>query len=134
MTEGNNVTYDESKYAGDNMHTINATGDCCAGDRVAFERATFSGSFRNARFAGYEMVFAEITAESYGRDKQQHTFTLRLPDGQKMKIKGRNLYRNGVWRAPWADESARIAVLNEKHGRGDAARQARAERLSYAPL
>lgn len=123
------MAYQNSTFAGDEQYSINATGDCCVGDRVAFERATFTGSYRNAKFAGFELVIGEIVADSYGAAKQQHTFTIRLADGSTTRIKGRNLYANGVYRQRWADENARRAALDEKHGRGDAARAARAERI-----
>lgn len=119
------MTYQTSNFAGDTLHTICCTGDVCTGDRVAFERATFSGSFRNAKFAGFERVEGEVIADSYGAEKQQHTFTLRLTDGSTLRIKGRNLYANGTWRREWADESQRAAALTEKHVRGDTARAER---------
>lgn len=123
------MSYENSTYTGDAEHTINCTGDAVVGDQVRFERATFSGSFRNAKFAGFEMVCGKIVRDSYGRDKQQHTFTLALDGGGKLRIKGRNLYANGLFRKPWADESLRHAVADEKHGRGDQARAAREVRV-----
>jgi len=96
---------------------------------VRFERATFSGSFRNAKFAGFETVTGKIVKDSYGKDKQQHTFTLALEDGSELRIKGRNLYANGTYRKLWADESRRRAAAEEKHARGDSARAIRASRL-----
>lgn len=122
------MAYATSDFKGTATHSINCTGDCVVGDDVAFEHATFSGSFRNAKFAGFEQVFGKIVKDSYGKDKQQHTFTLALADGSTLKIKGRNLYANGTWRALWTDESARKAAAAEKHERGDAAREARAIR------
>lgn len=122
------MPYQESTYRGDAEHTINCTGDACVGDEVAFERATFTGSFRNAKFAGFELVTGTIVRDSYGRDKQQHTFTLRLADGSTALIKGRNLYANGVWRKAWLDESQRSVALKDKHARGDVARAARQQR------
>lgn len=67
------MTYENSIYSGDAEFTINCTGDAVVGDEVRFERATFSGSFRNAKFAGFEMITGKIIRDSYGRDKQQHT-------------------------------------------------------------
>jgi hypothetical protein len=119
------MTFQTSSFSGDEIHTINCTGDAVTGDEVAFERATFSGSFRNAKFAGFERITARIIADSYGADRQQHTFTLALADGSTLRIKGRNLYANGVWRKAWADEAARKPALDKKHMRGDAARKAR---------
>lgn len=113
---------------GTNEYTINATGDVVTGDEVRFERATFTGSYRKPRFAGNEIIEGIIVKESYGKDKQQHTFTIRRHNGETLLIKGRNLYRNGVWRKPWPDEDARKAVADEKHSRGDAARAERERR------
>jgi hypothetical protein len=73
-------------------------------------------------------VSGKIVADSYGAGKQQHTFTLETETG-KVMIKGRNLYANGTWRKPLADESARNLVADEKHARGGAARAARATRM-----
>ena len=105
-------------------------GDAVMGDEVRFERATFIGSFRNAKFSGFEQITGKIIRDSYGRDRQQHTFTLELSDGSIMTIKGRNLYKEGTWRKPWKDESLRHAVTEEKHTRGDHARRAREIRKS----
>ena len=124
------MTFKTSSYAGDAIYSIRCTGDACIGDHVAFERATFTGSFRNAKFAGFERVEGEIIRDSYGRDKQQHTFTLRHADGTESRVKGRVMYREGTYRKPWPDESARRAALDEKHARGDKARAARDERKS----
>lgn len=122
------MAYQNSDFKGDEIYAIEATGDCCVGDEIRFEQATFTGSYRNAKFAGFEMITAKIIRDSYGAEKQQHTFTLELEDGSTKRIKGRNLYKNGVWRKKWADESARQAVLDEKHKRGDIARAERAAR------
>lgn len=128
------MTYENSTYAGDANFTINCTGDVVVSDQVRFERATFSGSFRNAKFSGFEMITGKIVRDSYGRDKQQHTFTLELDEGGELRIKGRNLYATGVYRKPWVDESLRHAAADEKHARGDQARAARERRKAEAML
>jgi hypothetical protein len=117
-------------YKGDKLHPIDCTGDCVVGDSVAFERAVFTGSFRSAKFSHFEMVRGDIVKESYGAAKQQHTFTLELEGGGKTLIKGRNLYKNGVWRTPWVDESRRHLAADEKHQRGAAARAEREIRIN----
>ncbi len=122
------MSYEKSTFAGDEIYSIPCTGDAVLGDEVSFERATFSGSFRRPKFDGFERVSGKIVADSYGAGKQQHTFTLETETG-KVMIKGRNLYANGTWRKPWADESARNLVADEKHARGGAAPAARATRL-----
>jgi hypothetical protein len=116
-----------SNYRGDADYCVCCTGDCVVGDEVSFDRATFTGSFRSAHFAGFERVSGTIIADSYGREKQQHTFTL-LVSGYKIMIKGRNLYAAGTYRRPWADESLRQLARDEKHSRGSIARTARNER------
>lgn len=119
------MSYQISEFKGDAIYNIDCTGDAVVGDEVRFERATFSGSFRNAKFAGFEQISGRIVKDSYGMDKQQHTFTIELADGSTLRIKGRNLYANGTFRKQWADESMRGAVADEKHTRGEAARRAR---------
>lgn len=109
-------------YAGDAEYCLDTTGDAVAGDDVRFARAVFSGSYRKPVFSGFELVTGKIVRESYGAETAQHTFTLDLGEGRTTRIKGRNLYKHGVWRRRWADETIRDAVLEEKHRRGVAAR------------
>lgn len=120
-------------FKGDSTYSYDCTGDAVAGDEVCFERAKFTGSFRNSKFAGFEKIEGKIIADSYGKDKQQHTFTLLLLNGEKTRIKGRNLYSNGLYRKPWQDESLRLVALEEKHGRGDIARLRRNVRKNEMP-
>lgn len=104
------------------------TEDVVKGDYIRFERATFTGSWRKPKFAGMETVEGLVVNESYGFKKQQHTFTLSNGVGEKMCIKGRNVYRNGCLRLVWVDEDKRSKVAEEKHERGDKARKERQER------
>lgn len=123
------MTYMLSTYCGDQEYYINATGDCCKGDQVRFERATFSGSYRKPKFKAFEMITGVIINDSYGKKKQQHTFTILLSGSdEKILIKGRNLYKNGVWRKKWDNEEERKIVLDEKHERGTIARLERTKR------
>jgi hypothetical protein len=110
---------------------VDCTGDAVCGDYVFFQRAVFNGSWRKPTFSHYEDVEGEIIRDSYGEAKQQHTFTILLPDGSTTRIKGRNLYRNGTERLLWIDEEERKAVAEEKHYRGSAARRMAAERRGY---
>ena len=114
------------------MNLITCTGDVVRGDRVTFTRATFTGSFRRPKFAGMETITGTVISDSYGASAGQHTFTLLLASGEKMMIKGRNLYHNGVTREPWQDEAAREAARDEKHERGDCARNHKAARRESA--
>ena len=119
------MTYQISDYKGDAEFNINCTGDCVVGDEVRFERAEFTGSFRNAKFAGFEQITGKIIADSYGYEKQQHTFTIEQDSGSITLIKGRNLYANGLYRKPWKNEALRDELSDEKHTRGNCARVAR---------
>jgi hypothetical protein len=110
------------EFVGDNNYSINCTGDACVGDEVCFSRAKFKGSWRKPKFDGYELVAGKIIADSYGAQKQQHTFTILLDNGENTLIKGRNLYANGLYRKPWTNECERSSVLDEKHERGTMAR------------
>ena len=115
------MTYQLSTYEGDNIYKINCTGDACAGDEVCFERATSTGSYKALEFAGFERIVGKIESESYGVERGQHTFNITC-EGFKVLIKGRNLYKQGLYRKPWVDENLRHAVLHEKHERGNEAR------------
>lgn len=124
------MPYQTSDYTGDAIYSLHTTGDVVTGDEISFDRATFSGSFRKPKFAGFERITGKVISDSYGAEKQQHTFTILQENGEKLLIKGRNLYAQGVYRKPWTDETARRAVADEKHQRGDRARTARAIRKS----
>lgn len=112
----------------------NCTGDACTGDHVRFTKTIWAGTYPNARRAGSEVITGLIVKDSYGADKQQHTFTiLRDDNGKKMRIKGRNLYRDGCHRRLWPDEvegysPSRAAALGDKHARGNVARADRSFR------
>lgn len=109
-------------------YSINCRGDACVGDEVLFARAEFGGSWRSPVFLGWELFEGKIIKDSYGKEKQQHTFTLLLKNGEKTRIKGRNLYRLICFRKKWKDEEKRNETLKEKHVRGSQARFERQER------
>lgn len=114
------------------------TGDVVTGDTIRFTEAVFSGSHHKPTYVGDREVVADVTKDSYGRDKQQHTFTLLVREstgvqplsaGTRTTRKGRNIYRNGTQRLLWHDEDDRKEVARGKHHRGDIARAARATRI-----
>lgn len=107
------MAYELSSFKGDDTYSLDCTDDAVVGDHVAFERATFAGSYRRPKFAGFE-------------------FTLLLENGDKLKIKGRNMYANRLFRQPWEDEKQRQVALDEKHNRGDIARLHREIRKASA--
>lgn len=109
------------------------TGDACAGDEIIFTEAVFGGSFRSPKFLGDRAIRARIVKDSYGDARGQHTFTLEiiaaagydaaeLKPGERIRRKGRNVYRNGTARRLWENEDDRADALQEKHSRGDCAR------------
>ena len=117
---------------------ISCTGDVVTGAHIRFSEGVFSGSYRKPKYQGERIIEALVVRDSYGEAKQQHTFTLEvtaskgkdaLPVGKTICRKGRNVYRNGTQRKPWADETQRGEALEEKHQRGDNARAARQHRL-----
>lgn len=117
------MAYQKPSFAGDETYSRDCTGDACVGDEVRFERAVFKGEYPDSTFSHLDLVTGKIVRDSYGKAKGQHTFTLDLDDGSTTRIKGHNLYANGLFRKPWPDESVRDEVLNEKHARGSAARK-----------
>ena len=110
-------------------YTIDCKGDCCVGDEVLFQESVYEGVYPNAKFSHFTFVTGKIVKDSYGKQKQQHTFTLETKTGRKL-IKGRNLYRYMTRRKPWLNEDHRKIVLAEKHSRGNEARKMRAIRKS----
>ena len=96
---------------------VDCTGNAVKGDYVFFQRAMFSGKYPNAVFDGYEDIEGLITNDSYGAQKNQHTFTIKTSTGDTIRIKGRNLYRNGTQRLLWDDESKRVEALENKYKR-----------------
>ena len=77
-----------------------------------------------------ERRFLKVLKDSYGKDKQQHTFTcLDLETDMVVRIKGRNIYRNGCQRKVWENEDNRLKVLEDKYDRGGKARQDRKKRI-----
>ncbi|XVF59469.1 hypothetical protein PTKIN_Ptkin07bG0278500 [Pterospermum kingtungense] len=117
---------------------INCTGDVCKGDVVLFTQKVY-GKFdkvtRRGRHLGRRTVAGRVVKESYGKAKQQHTFTVevlwskgrkKLPPLSPLLVKGRNLYKLKTYRQRWSDEAERRDVLAEKHRRGRAARLVKA--------
>ena len=117
-------------------YLVNCTGDVVAGDHIVFIHRQWEKKEVNDRgkvanvITDYQLIEAIIDKESYGERKQQHTFSLILTDGERMLIKGRNLYAVGVWRKNWSDEESRMIALDEKHKRGARAREQRNLRLN----
>ena len=133
------------------MIWLPCTGDACAGDVIRWIEAVWpvykpQGRFRTAKSPkplGERTIIAKIIGDSYGVAKQQHTFTLVVIEaagydppaiGDRILRKGRNVYRNGTERHKWEDEAARTAALEDKHARGDQARQARQSRREIEHL
>ncbi|MCO5561604.1 hypothetical protein L7F22_015225 [Adiantum nelumboides] len=118
-------------------------GDACTGDVVLFKQKVkrnyhTPGKIFILPLVGKRIVAGRIVKESYGSDKQQHTFTVevlwsngpkKLPFLYPLLIKGRNLYRFRTFRQPWPNEE-RKRVLQEKHSRGAVPRNARECRVS----
>jgi len=128
-------------YIDTDAYSIDCTGDACVGDVILFAESVFGGSYHKPIFLGERRIAARIVRDSYGRAKQQHTFTLEILDsdgcdplkpGSITTRKGRNVYRNGTLRQPWTADTDRRVSLDDKHRRGDAARATRAARVAFA--
>ena len=124
---------------------IDATGDVVQGDIIRFTESVFSGSYKNPKVEGNRTITGEIMDDSYGANKQQHTFSIRVLECIGLKAEdvlskakrskkgtirrmGRNVYRQGTERKRWADEFLRQDAIEEKHDRGSVARALREER------
>ena len=105
-------------------YNIECTGDVCVGDEIVFVEACFVGGWKKPKFSHFEIIQGEIINDSYGADKQQHTFTILKKNGEKICRKGRNVYRYLTLRKN-RDDFERSKSLNEKHERGLTARSQR---------
>ncbi len=115
------------------------TNDIVTGDYLRWTEPVWSGYSRygKSRKIGERIIWARVVSDSYGADKQQHTFTLLVDKaegfdppqpGDKIRRKGRNLYRGDPHCGKWVGEGTREDARNEKHTRGNLARTARDER------
>lgn len=122
-----------------NNFTIDCKGDVCIGDCIVFEEDVFEGDYPDTIFKGKRLVYGIVLKDSYGKAKQQHTFTIlvlksegvdadKLEVSSKIRRKGRNVYKNITKRIYWFDEGIRMLVLDDKHQRGNEARQKAKER------
>ena len=74
---------------------------------ITFKKKYFVGTIKKPKFAGYQILKAIVKKNSYGKLKNQHTFTIEVLDvieekfgfvvatkkqGEVFLIKGRNLY------------------------------------------
>uniref|UniRef100_A0ACD5YXV9 Uncharacterized protein n=1 Tax=Avena sativa TaxID=4498 RepID=A0ACD5YXV9_AVESA len=129
-------TEDPEKIYPRSSFSINCKGDVCRGDAVLFKQKVHEKSGKkHSKCIGKRIVAGKVIKESYGKEKQQHTFTIqvfwskgvgKLPPLYLLLVKGRNLYRMMTFRQPWANEQDRSKALEETHSRGDAARRVRA--------
>ncbi|GMI68846.1 hypothetical protein HRI_000553900 [Hibiscus trionum] len=116
---------------------IDCTGDVCKGDVVLFTQKVYKkfDNMSRRRLLGKRTIAGRVVKESYGKAKQQHTFTVevlwskgttKLPLLFPLLVKGRNLYKSRTYRQRWCDEAERRNVIAEKHKRGKAARLVKA--------
>jgi hypothetical protein len=87
---------------------------------ITFKKNYFKGTWRKPKYDGYAILKAKIKKHSYGATKGQHTFTLEVLDvleddspqahsvGDRILIKGRNLYPNVIEHEP-GEESERAS-------------------------
>ncbi|KAJ7553205.1 hypothetical protein O6H91_06G088000 [Diphasiastrum complanatum] len=129
----------EAKYPRSSF-VICCKGDACCGDVVLFHQTVYNKYSIVTRRAqspplGKRLIAGRVVSESYGARKQQHTFTIEvlwssgvcpLTPMTQLIVKGRNLYRHNIFRQCWTNEDERKKVIEEKHARGDVARDTRA--------
>uniref|UniRef100_A0A0A9DGA6 DUF7699 domain-containing protein n=1 Tax=Arundo donax TaxID=35708 RepID=A0A0A9DGA6_ARUDO len=102
---------DPEKFCPRSSFCINCKGDVCRGDAVLFKQKVYEKSGkRHAKCIGKRIVAGKVIKESYGQEKQQHTFTIqvfwskgvgKLSPLHLLLVKGRNLYRMMTFRQPW---------------------------------
>lgn len=116
--------YKEAEQLG---YTEDITGNATQGDEIAFVEPVFIGKYPNSKFSHFNMVYGKIINDSYGAKKQQYTFTIETEDGDKIRKKGRNVYKYLTLAKP-RDEEERKTSLEDKYKRGEKARKAKRDR------
>ena len=102
-------------------YILAVTGNACKGDEIAFAEAIYTGTYPNAKFAGFYLITGTIVKDSYGAKMQQHTFTILTTDGETIRRKGRNIYKFLTLMKP-RNETERKANLEDKYKRGEEAK------------
>lgn len=97
------------------------TTDVVVGDYVAWFEPVFTGSFRNAKLAGYSWNAGRILRDSYGAQSGQHTFTIKTHNGFEIRKKGRTIFNIGCFLIEEAIDHNEKA--EEKHQRGNEAKK-----------
>ncbi|XP_022739336.1 uncharacterized protein LOC111291702 isoform X2 [Durio zibethinus] len=114
---------------------LRITGTKAVCQQRILEHWRFNKVKRHGRLLGSRTVAGRVVKESYGKAKQQHTFTVevlwskgtkKFPPLFPLLVKGRNLYKLKTYRQRWSSEAERRNVLAEKHRRGKAARLVKA--------
>lgn len=115
---------------------IECNGSIVHGDTIEWIEDVYGED----RGIGYNPVLGQRTnvgsviKESYGKEKQQHTFTILiessdgfrpLPEGKEVLRKGRVLHRYNPKRKLWDNEETRRRVEDQKQIRGARARHIR---------
>lgn len=100
---------------------MDLTKDCI----IRFTEAVFIGNYPKAKFSHERTIEGIIVKDSYGSKTGQHTFTIKVLDcdddslsqGQLVRRKGRNVYRNCVV-LEYPENHKDLA--EDKHERSDA--------------
>lgn len=119
-------------------YLIDATGDVVTGDEIKFNKPVYEEVFSKSNRAKFKQIDVEkvegvVIDDSYGH--LQHTFKIEKLSGEVFNIRGRNLYKNNVFRKEWEDENKRNEIVQEKHKRGEKSRRNRRNRsFSYGEV
>lgn len=101
-------------------YTVDADGDVCRDDELAFWCPVFEPRGKGFILTGFKVETGKVVDDAYEKGdptQTRHVFEIERRDGSKFEIQAFNLYRNPVWMKP-RDEETRKRQLAEKHARG----------------
>ena len=117
----NILVENDFKYEDRLYKIIDWNRNAVEGDIVIFKQATYSGSWKRPKFAGYNIRLCKVLYEKYRNDLQHQFFLMDLESKKEFSLMGRNLYGNGFARIIGNVKEEQIHRENtiEKNDRGD---------------
>jgi len=114
----------------DELDWIECDGAFVEADVIRFHESVWERKGPRAKSRGVRVGEREVVAEVLHDDPDREGWvylrvvrcavlkafknkSMELKVGEEMRRKRKNVLRNGVWRLPWSDESARAAVVRE---------------------
>lgn len=109
-------------FKGNAIYPLCCTGAVVPGDEVIFRKIKWHPDYEPHvkplctphHNAGVQVLSGKVIHETKGGEIQ-NIFTVRLSNGEVIKVTSVTMYRGGTYRKVWADEALREAIVFEKY-------------------